>query len=225
VRFDALPPEAMAEHLQAEGVKPETALACARLALGDGERARELAVGDGPKLRKHAEAMARAPIAGAAATRPWLPVLKIARERGGAAKEEQEAALAEELQFLPKKEHRKRITEATERARRAERRAATAALDQALQLTGLWFRDLACVAAGAPELAHHADRTQELAADATGREPAKLRQAVELVDDTRARLALNVAEELACEALAYRLERLLASASSREPQRTRSAPV
>jgi hypothetical protein len=29
---------------------------------------------------------------------------------------------------------------------------------------------------------------------------------VELVDDTRARLALNVSEELALEALAYRLE-------------------
>ena len=37
---------------------------------------------------------------------------------------------------------------------------------------------------------------------------------VELVDDTRASLALNVAEELACEALVYRLERLLAAASS-----------
>jgi len=32
----------------------------------------------------------------------------------------------------------------------AERRAATQALDHALQLTGLWYRDLACVAAGAP---------------------------------------------------------------------------
>jgi len=30
------------------------------------------------------------------------------------------------------------------------------------------------------------------------------------VDDTRQRLPLNVTEELACEALGYRLERLLA---------------
>ena len=49
-------------------------------------------------------------------------------------------------------------TEYDERISRAERRARTGALDHALQLAGLWFRDLACVAAGAPELAHHADR-------------------------------------------------------------------
>jgi hypothetical protein len=36
-----------------------------------------------------------------------------------------------------------------------------------------------------------------------------LRDAVELVDDFRARLALNVMEDLACEALAFRLERLV----------------
>ena len=38
------------------------------------------------------------------------------------------------------------------------------------------------------------------------RDGAAWRDAVELVDDTRARLALNVSEELALEALAYRLE-------------------
>ena len=34
---------------------------------------------------------------------------------------------------------------------------------------------------------------------------------VELVEDTRMRFKLNVSEELACEALAYRLERVLAT--------------
>jgi DNA polymerase-3 subunit delta' len=214
VRFDALPSDKLAERLVEQGVKPDAATACARLALGDGDRALALATGDGPKLRRHAEAMARAPLAGQSSARPWNAVLKDARARGAAAREEQEAALAEELQYLPKKEHRRRKTEADERARRAERRAATAALDHALQLAGLWYRDLACVAAGAPELAHHADRAAELATDAEGRSPAVLREAVELVDVTRASLVLNVAEELACEALAYRLERLLASTSS-----------
>ena len=82
--------------------------------------------------------------------------------RGQTAKEEVEAALKEELQYLPKKEHKRRETEFTERARRAERRAATQALDHALQLTGLWYRDLACVAAGVPELAFHTDRADAL---------------------------------------------------------------
>jgi DNA polymerase-3 subunit delta' len=222
VRFDPPSPDALAALLTQQGVAPDAAAACARLALGDGERAIALATGDGPALREQAEALARAPLAGQARTRPWNPVLTVARARGAAAREAEEAALAEELQYLPKKEHRRRETEASERARRAERRAATAALDQALQLAGLWYRDLACVAAGAPELAHHADRAAELQADAAGRSPVALREAVELVEDTRARLVLNVAEELACEALAYRLERLLASTSS-PSERARSS--
>ena len=122
-----------------------------------------------------------------------------------------EKALREELDYLPKKEHRRKQTEYTERARRAERRARTEALDHALQLAGLWYRDLACVAAGAPELAFHADRADELAQDAQDRDPHALVAAQELVDDTRARLLLNVTEELACEALAYRLEETLSA--------------
>ena len=105
---------------------------------------------------------------------------------------------------------RRRETEFTERARRADRRAATQALDHALQLTGLWYRDLACVAAGAPELVFHSDRAEALQEDA-GRDATALRAAMELVDDTRARLILNVSEELACEALAYRLEETLSA--------------
>ena len=211
VRFDPLPPERLAERLESRGVPPETAVACARLGLGDAERALGLALADGPALRARAEAFARAPLHRASAAElPWRPLLEQARALGAAAREGVEAALAEELQFLPKKEHRRRETEFTERARRAERRAETAALDQALQLAALWYRDLACVVAGAPELAHHSDRLLQLEQDAAGRDAATLRRAVDLVEDTRARLVLNVSYELACEALAYRLERSLA---------------
>jgi DNA polymerase-3 subunit delta' len=202
VRFDPLGPGALAQRLQSRGVAPETAQACARLSLGDGERALALALGDGPKLRAQAEAFARGP----ASERPWRPLLEQARALGAAVRDELQAALAEELAYLPKKEHKRRETEYTDRARRAERRAVTGALDHALQLVGLWYRDLACVAAGAPELAHNTDRLDALEQGAAGRDPAALRAAVELVDDTRARLALNVSEELALEALAYRLE-------------------
>ncbi len=207
VRFDPLPVAALAQRLQSRGVAPDAADACARLSLGDGERALTLALGDGPALRARAEAFARAPLAGRAhAERAWRPLLEQARAAGGAAKEEVEAALAEELSYLPKKEHKRRETEFTDRARRAERRASTGALDHALQLIGLWYRDVACVAAGAEELAHHSDRLDALREDAEGRDRAALLEKVELVDDTRARLALNVSEELALEALAYRLE-------------------
>jgi DNA polymerase III subunit delta' len=205
VRFDPLPAAALAERLQARGIDPETATACARLSLGDGERAMTLALG--PELRAGAEAFARAPLHGRAhAERAWLPLLQQARGAGGAAREEVETALAEELAYLPKKEHKRRETEFTERARRADRRAMTGALEHALQLIGLWYRDLACVAAGAEELVHNSDRLEALRTDAALRDGAAWRHAVELVDDTRARLALNVSEELALEALAYRLE-------------------
>ena len=120
-----------------------------------------------------------------------------------------EQQLKEELQFLPKKEHKRRETEFTERAKRADRRAATQALDHALQLVGLWYRDLTVLQANAPELVFHSDRLGTLQQDA-GRP--NLQRAQELVDDTRSRLILNVCEELACEALAYRLEEALSKA-------------
>ncbi|HZH23412.1 MAG TPA: hypothetical protein VEY49_00785, partial [Solirubrobacteraceae bacterium] len=203
--------------LQSRGAAPAQAEAAARLSLGDGERALDLAQGDGPALRDRAEAFARAPLHGrTGAERPWLALLALAAKRGAAARAAHEGRLAEELQYLPRKEHRKRETEAGEQARRAERRARTAALDHGLQLAGLWYRDLACVVAGAPELAHHADRAPELAEDARDRPLAALHEATALVDDFRARLALNVMEDLACEALAFRLERLL-SATARAP--------
>jgi DNA polymerase-3 subunit delta' len=45
----------------------------------------------------------------------------------------------------------------------------------------------------------------------SGIDPQRLRAAMEAVEDTRLRFQLNVSEELACESLAYRLERLLAA--------------
>jgi DNA polymerase III subunit delta' len=209
VRFDALGAEAVAQRLQSRGVAPEAASACARLSLGDGEKALALGLAEGPALRAHAEAFARAPLAAKASTAPWEPLLKTARDRGRTARESVESALAEELAYLPKKEHKRREREFGEQAQRADRRATTGALDQALQLIGLWYRDLACVAAGAPELAHHSDRLPALAEDAQGHEPAALQEALETVEDARARLALNVDPQLSFEALAYRLEHQL----------------
>ena len=46
VRFDPLPPAKLAERLESHGVPPATARACARLSLGDGERALALALGE-----------------------------------------------------------------------------------------------------------------------------------------------------------------------------------
>jgi len=211
VRFDPAAPGRLAERLEAQGVAPAAARACARLSLGDGERALALALGDGPALRARAEAFARAALRGEVGrVKPWTEVLAAARALGAAAEAELEAALAAELEYLPRKEHRRAQTEFTERARRAARRAETAGIDHALQLVGLWYRDLACLAADAEELVLATDRLDALRADA--RDGAALHAAVELVEDTRARLPFNVSFDLALQALAYRLEAGLAGA-------------
>jgi len=67
------------------------------------------------------------------------------------------------------------------------------------------------VCEGAPELVLAVDRSAQLAEDARGRAPHALLEGIELVGDTRLSLAVNVSEELALEALAYRLSRALAS--------------
>ena len=116
--------------------------------------------------------------------------------------------LENELQFAIRKDHARLRREAGERAKRAARRAQTAALDRGLALVGLWLRDVACIVDGAPELVHHSDRLAELGEDAA-RASARRRCAtgVELVDDTRASFELNPAEELALDALGSRLAR------------------
>jgi DNA polymerase-3 subunit delta' len=113
----------------------------------------------------------------------------------------------DDLELYPRKEQRRVQTEWTERIRRLRRRAETTSLDLALQVSALWFSDLAALTWGAEELVRNVDRLSELRSDA-GADPQLLLRAVELIEDTRQRFQLNVSEELACEALAYRLERV-----------------
>ncbi len=208
VRFEAPTAAQLGARLQRQGVPPATADACARLALGDANRALDLALGDGPALRQGAERFARATVHARTGDRPWAALLARAAERGTAATATVEAKLAEDLPFLPTKEQGRAKREAAEAAKRAGRRARTDALDQALQLAGLWFRDVAVVADGAPELAHASDRLEAVEEDAALTGSHRARDAVAFVDETRAALRLvNATEELALEALAYRLER------------------
>ncbi len=209
VRFDPLPPGRIAELL--EGVEDERAQASARLALGDARAARLLVSAEGARLRESAERYVRCAIAGDTARRPWLELLEIARSAGAQAGERAQERLQTELEMLPKRERKRHEREALESRRRGERRARTHALDLGLRLAELWLRDVLCVSEGAAELVHAVDRREELAQDAQGRGGAELRRAVELAGDARASLSLNVSEELALEALAYRLAHALAA--------------
>jgi DNA polymerase-3 subunit delta' len=210
VRFDPLPAGAIAERLQSHGVAPEQADACARLALGDAGRALSLALGKGPALRAAADGFAGAALEARMAERPWRALLGAAQDSGRAVVADLESEFESRRETLGKRERRRAETEHEARKKRVQRRAERGTLDLGLALAGLRFRDLACVAWGAPDAIHATDRRGELAESGAGRDAAKLRRAVEMVDDTRARFALNVSDELACEALGYRLERLLA---------------
>jgi DNA polymerase-3 subunit delta' len=208
VRFEA-PDEAEAAAAVARlGVSAETAQACVRLSLQDAEHAAELAGAEGQALRQAAETFARGAIAGEMTSqRPWTALLEAVRARGAAAGAQLEGRAAAELEMVPRRERKRLETEWTERIRRTRRRVQTGALDLALQLVSLWFADLASLAWRAPELVRNVDRRPALDADtAAGPQPAALWTAIELVEETRERFALNVSEDLACEALAYRLQ-------------------
>jgi DNA polymerase-3 subunit delta' len=211
VRFEARPVEEVGAGLRARGIEEPTALACARLALGDADRAAELSGEDGTALRAAAERFARSALAAQASQeRPWLELLTAVKTRGEAQRSALEARAAAELELYPRKEQKRVEGEWTDRIRRARRRVETGALDLGLQLVSLWFADLAYLAWGADDLVRNVDRLAELADDA-GPDARQLEQAIELVEDTRLRFTLNVSEELACEALAYRLEQALNS--------------
>lgn len=137
-----------------------------------------------------------------------MRLIEAAKDAGSEAGASAGERLHEQAELLPGKERRKFERESMDVVRRAERRTRTATLDLGLRLAEQWLRDTWCVAVGAPGLALALDRATELAASAEGREADSLLRGVELVCDTRLRLSLNVSEELALEALAYRLGEL-----------------
>jgi DNA polymerase-3 subunit delta' len=207
VRFDPLPPERIAERI--EGEDRQRAQACARLALGDAREAARLASEKGDALRASAEAFARSALAGETGERRWIGLLEAAKGAGVDAGEQAQERMARELELLPDKERRRLEREELDARRRSERRARKSTLDSGLRLVELWLRDVMCVCEGAGELVHGVDRRAEIEQDARDREGARLLEGSELVQDTRMRLPQNVSEELALEALAYRLEGLL----------------
>ena len=209
VRFDAAPVAEVADELSHLGVSHESAIACARLALGDAERARELASPEGSLLRAAAEAFARATLAGeAAAQRPWAELLTAVKSRGEGVRAELEGRQAAEVEMYPRKERKRVENEWGDRIRRARRRVETSALDLELQLVALWFADVAYLGLGCrgPRPQRRPRRPSWARTPAAAATLSGCASAIELVEETRQRFQLNVTEELACEALAYRLE-------------------
>ena len=179
--------------------------AAARLAAGDLERARFLLSRRAAGSCARRRALRGAALAGESLGAPWR---RPARRRP-----RRPARTPRRRPARRSRRRRRRASSApparsTDEAKRAGRRRRTEILDLGLALCASWFRDLAAVAAGAEEVVFNRDRLAQLRAAAprasTRPPPAA---AAELVQDTRRRLDLNVSEELALEALFFRLER------------------
>ncbi|HEV7615976.1 MAG TPA: hypothetical protein VGO36_07075 [Solirubrobacterales bacterium] len=184
---------------------PEEIAAAARLAAGDLELARLLLGERGREVRAEAERCVAAALAGELGDAPWKRLL----DRAEAAGEEAEAVAREALEEEAKAGLKRTARDIADESKRAGRRRRTEILDLGLELCAAWLRDLAAVGAGAEEVAFNRDRLEQLRAQAGGIDPAQARRGVEAVQETRRGLDLNVSEELALEALFFRLERLL----------------
>jgi len=197
IDFAPLPPEAIEAQLPADS-SPDELSAAARLSAGDLARARYLLSDSGKALRAAALELGRATA--------WAQLLKAAETAGEEAEETTRKALEEEAEAGMKRSAK----DITDEAKRAGRRRRTEVLDLGLELAGSWYRDLAATASGAEEVVFNQDRLEELRGSAVSLDPSRPRRALELVQDTRRRLDLNVSEELALEALAFRLAAVFA---------------
>ncbi|MBS1889247.1 MAG: hypothetical protein JSU06_18880 [Actinobacteria bacterium] len=207
VDFAPLPAEVVEARLagapEAAGAAPQEIAAAARLAAGDLERARLLLSPTGRELRAEVEACLAAVLADELASAPWGRLL----DRATAAGEEAEGAAREALEEESQAGLRRTAKEIGDGAKRAGRRRRTEILDLGLELCALWLRDLGAVAAGAEEVAFDLDRLDLLRAQAANVDPAWARAGAAAVQHARRGLDLNVSEELALEALFYRLAR------------------
>jgi DNA polymerase-3 subunit delta' len=212
VDFAPLSPEAIEASLT--GDDPDQLTAAARLSAGDlelagllltdsGRELREIAFGIGAVGSDSPEPPPRS--AEADPTAPFRRLLKIAEKAG----DEAESAAREALEAEKEAGLKRSARDIADAAKRAGRRRRTELLDLGLSLAATWFRDLAAAAAGATEVVYNRDRLGQLQSQAAGLDPNRARKAAELVQDTRSRLDLNVSEELALEALSFRLAAVL----------------
>lgn len=225
VDFAPLPVEAVEAALAGESVsrggavEPDETAAAARLSAGDVELARFLLGEQGRGIRAEAERLAGAPllasrsgvaeVSGAVETdagnTSWKALLDVAEQAG----EEAEAAAREALEEEKEAGVKRSARDIADAAKRAGRRRRTDLLDLGLRLAAAWFRDLAAIASGAADVAYNRDRLAQLQSQAENLDRNAARQAAEQVQDTRRGLDLNVSEELALEALSFRLAAVL----------------
>ncbi len=208
VPFRRLPERAVREWIVAEapGLAPAEVIALARVAAGRLDRARRLLDPSAAGHRTALLAVARGPYLdpefepGDAAA----ALLAAADARGVKARDDEERSL--EGQELTQRELEQRL-------KRAQRGAEREELLASLEELAAWYRDLVVVAAGAEGAVVHADRLEELRADASAERSEDAGRAAETVRAAwRALEEFNLNPQLALEALFVRLRRELAAA-------------
>ena len=103
----------------------------------------------------------------ALAAAPWKQLLDSAEAVG----EDAGAATREALEEASSAGLKHSAREIGEESKRVARRRRTEILDLGLELSAAWFRDLAAVASGAPEVAYNQDRIAELQSEAADLDP------------------------------------------------------
>ena len=189
--------------LGGESAAPEEIAAAARLAAGDLERARLLLGARGRELREDVERCTAAALAarsprppgGACSTAPKRPA-RMSKRRS-----------ARCWRRKPSPGLKRTARDIADESKRAGRRRRTEILDLGLELCAVWLRDLAAIAAGAEDVVFNRDRLDQLRSQANGLARRLRPPGAEAVQETRRSLDLNVSEELALEALFFRLER------------------
>ncbi len=212
VRFDAIPAAAIAQQLETDGVDPLRAASCAALCGGDVELAKELATDEGDAMRSEAGRIVGCALRGVSGReRPWEGVLARATSAGELAEQQLIEELTVALEAFPSgREKTAAQKEGEQAAHRTARRVRSDSLERSLSICSLLLRDIAAVAAGAPDMILARDREESIVRSAAGRQIGPLLDSVQAVEDTRRQLTRNVAEELTLQALSFRLDRLLA---------------
>ena len=193
VRFDPVPGTEISSFLMQRGhSRGEARLAAA---LGRGSVGLALRYAEEAELRKLRDAVFEAGFALGGSFEDRYGVVEgiVARaEEVGAAREREHLAAQDENDGGPDR----RIREVAKRLGRAARDGAVA---EALELLALLYRDVAVVAAGAPELVANVDRIEEIQAYVRERRGADWAGAARVIGEARASLAYNVAPEATLE--------------------------
>jgi len=205
VRLNRRDPLSVASELEADGVDAGRALVYAELAGGDVAKAKWLASEQGRGLRAAVEKFVVCAVGNSTVDAPWMPFVQLSKAAGEDAADGFKDGLQDQSEYLTGRDLKRFEKDVDERAHRLERRTVTDTVQFSLSLTVTVLRDLLCIKVGVPNRVINSDRSGALAALADKLSVAAVNRMIDLVEQTRSTLNVNVTVELALQSLTYRL--------------------